>query len=335
MTRGSRLLMSLACWVYDRTLPLITGEVKPEGIDLNFIPLHPGETFRRMLGYEEFDASEMSLSAFLSSREQGRTFVGVPVFPFRVFRHSWLYVHRDARIKEPTDLKGKRIGTPEYQISACVWIRGILQHEYGVAPHDLEWHVERWGHDSHSHHVAFKGVKNVVIRNIPEGESIQSLLLRRELDAAFFPNTIPSIYDRSSLHSIEHALPVRRLFENFQDVEQAYFRKTGIFPIMHTLVVKKNIYDEHKWIPMSLLKAFEEAKQLAYRRLEEPLFYSVPWLPFVLEKQYDILGANPWKDGFKDNKQTLKTFIQYAGEQGIISRDVEPESLFAETVVHT
>src|SRR5467141_2000885 len=214
-----KLALTLACGRYDRTQPLIDGRVQPDGVDLTFIPLRPGETFWRMLNHGEFDVSEMSLSSYTILRSEGDTrFIAIPVFPSRVFRHSALYVRADSTIERPEDLKGKRVGVGDYQMTAAVWARGMLAHEYGVKPEDIAWVV---GKPIRS----IKPPAGIKLESIPADTTLEEMLERGEIDA-LVSVMIPKALGKT----------IRRLFRNPREVESAYYKKTGIFPIMHTLV---------------------------------------------------------------------------------------------------
>ena len=220
------LRLTLACGHYDRTQALLDGRVRPEGVELNYLPLKPGETFWRMLNHAEFDASEMSLSSYSILRSEGdQRFVAIPVFPSRVFRHSAVYVREGAGIEAPGDLKGKRVGVGDYQMTAAVWVRGFLQHEYQVHPQDLAWVA---GHPIRS----TRPPEGVRLETLPAGETLEALLERGVIDA------LVSVVMPRALGA-----GVRRLFRDFRQVESAYYRKTRIFPIMHTLVLKRRLYE--------------------------------------------------------------------------------------------
>ena len=320
----AKLRLTLACWDYDRTKALMDGSVQPEGIELNYIPTFPTETFWRMVRYQEFDASEMSLSYYSVLRSRGETdFIAIPVFPSRYFRHSCIYVNADAGIERPEDLAGKRFGFPDYPMTAAVWIRGMLQHEYGLSLQDIRWVVggqEEPGRDSTVPESLPKGVS---VESIPPDKTLAAMLEAGEIDALGTPN-MPSPFLRKSPR-------VRRLFPDSRKVEMDYYRKTGIFPIMHTLVVKEAIYQAHPWVAQSLYKAFEEAKQRCLNDLyqTEALKYTIPWLIDEVEQAQAILGDDPWPYGFEANQATIETLTGYLLEQGLTQRKVDPEELFA------
>src|SRR5438128_631095 len=246
-----RMRLTLACGRYDRTQALLDGRVRIEGVDeLTYLALRPGETFWRMLNHEEFDASEMSLSSYTIQRSEGdERFIAIPVFPSRVFRHSAIYLKEESRIQRPEDLKGKRVGVGDYQMTAAVWVRGCLQHEYGVLPKDIQWVVGQPIRE-------IKPPEGIKLEFIPKGEVMEEKLERGEIDA------LVSVMLPKSLGK-----GVRRLFRDFRKVEFDYYRKTRIFPIMHTLALKRSVYEKNPWLAVSLYKAFCQARDLSYRWL--------------------------------------------------------------------
>ncbi|MBI2954779.1 MAG: ABC transporter substrate-binding protein [Chloroflexi bacterium] len=321
----SKVRLTVACGEYDRTRALIDGTVQPEGIDLNFIVLPPEEIFWRMVRNEEFDASELSLSSYLMERARGKTkFIAIPVFPSRVFRHGCIFVNSDSRIERPADLIGRRVGVPEYEVTAAVWIRGILEHEYDVAPDKVRWFGGGLEQPGRKEKLDFKVPQNISIETIPTDRTLNSMLETGEIDALATPR-VPSSF-------LAGSPKVRRLIPNYQEVEIDYFRRTGIFPIMHTFVIREEVYRQNRWVAMSLYKAFCQAKERCYQNLQNvaALKYSVVWLMPELELQKKVFGNDPWPYGLDANRKTLETMVQYEFEQGLIDRKLELEELFAE-----
>jgi len=330
--------MTLASWPYDRVEAMKDGEVRPKGIDLKFLPSHPGDTFLRMLEHREFEASEMSMSSLLMTKETDDPFVAIPVFTSRTFRHNGLFINTESGIKDPQDLIGKRVGLPEYQITSALWIRGILQHEYGVHPTKIKWFAERWGNGMHSHGsaIGFKPPEGVSISTIPRSESQFTLLKKGKLDAVFIIQEIPSSICRSSLSDFSRPLPnIRRLFENYKEVEKEYFRKTGLFPIMHTVIIKRDIYKRKRWAAKSLYDAFCESKQKFYEKTGEWELFSFPWIRAALEEQRELMGNDPYPYGFRENRKVVETICQYSYEQGLTRELWDAEKLFAENTLDT
>ncbi len=324
----SGLRLTLACGDYDRIRALKDGAIRPEGIELNVIPLQPEEIFWRMIRNEEFDVSEMSTSSYVMERARGRNrFVAIPVFPSRVFRHGCIFVNSDSGIEKPTDLVGKRVGVPEYEVTAAVWIRGILQHEYGVSPEQVHWFSGGIEQPGRKEKLELRLPPGISLQMISPTQTLNSMLESGEIDALATPR-IPSSFARGSSK-------VRRLFPDYQDVEMDYFRRTRIFPIMHTIVIREEIYRQNRWVAQSLYKAFCQAKEHCYQQLYEisALKYSLAWLVPAVERERELLGPDPWPYGLEANRKTLETFLQYEVEQGLIDRKLELESLFAETTL--
>lgn len=317
----AKLKLTLACGNYDRTRALIDGTIEPEGIDLNYIPMRPGETFWRMLNNEEFDASEMSLSSYTILRSQGdNRFIALPVFPSRIFRQSCVYVHSRAGIRRPQDLKGKRMGAGDYQMTAAVWVRGFLQHDYEVMPEDLSWVVGA----PVRHGVSIPA--RVRLEEIGPGQALDEMLDRGEIDA-LIGVTFPRPFLAGSRR-------VRRLFPNYRRVEEDYYRRTGIFPIMHTLVVKTSLYEAEPWVALSLYKAFAQAKDLNYESLydTDALRVSLPWLIDEIETSRRIFGKEIWAYSISGSRPTLEALVQYLDEQGLTQRRMKVEELFVPNV---
>lgn len=311
------LKLTLACGHYDRTQTLIDGRVRVEGVDLNFIPLRPGETFWRMLNNAEFDASEMSLSSYTTLRSEGDDrFLALPVFPSRVFRHSAVYLRADSPIREPAELKGKRIGVGDYEMTAAVWVKGFLQHEYGVRPQDVTWvtgsPVRR--------RAPPEGVR---IEPAPAGTNPEAMLEAGEIDAL-----ISVMLPRALGNG------VRRLFPDYRQVESEYYRKTGIFPIMHTLVLRRELYDAEPWLAISLYKAFCRARDAAYRWLydTDALPVSLPWITAEIEATRQLFGHQIWDYSVEGSRPTLEALVSYVHEQGVARRKMQVEELFAPNI---
>ena len=317
----AKLKLTLACGNYDRTRALIEGSVQPEGIDLNCLPLGPGEIFWRMLNNEEFDASEMSLSTYTILRSQGdERFIALPVFPSRIFRHSCIYVHSTAGVQRPRDLKGKRIGVGDYQMTAAVWVRGLLNQEYQVLADEVHWVVAT---------PVCAGIElpaNIRISQIDSGQSLERMLEAGEIDAL-----VSVVMPRSII--AENPL-VKRLFPNFREVETEYYRRTKIFPIMHTLVLKTELFEREPWAAISLYKAFVEAKEVNYRRLYDTnaLVASLPWLIDEIETCRRIFGRDIWDYSIEGSRPTLEAFLRYLDVQGLTRRPVSIEELFVANI---
>ncbi|HXX83639.1 MAG TPA: ABC transporter substrate-binding protein [Casimicrobiaceae bacterium] len=319
-----RLRLSLACWNYDRTRALMDGSVRPDGIDLTYLNLPVEETFFRMLRHREFDVAEMSLSSYtVSMFREPRPFVAIPVFPSRFFRHSCIYVNASAEIRQPKDLIGKRVGTPEYQMTAPVWIRGILSDHYGVPVDSVSYHTGGLEETGRSEKLKLDLPPNIRIVPIGEAQTLSAMLASGEIDALHTAR-MPSTF-------VTGGGKVKRLFENYVEVEQQYYRDTGIFPIMHTVVIRREVYEKNRWVAQALYKAFVAAQKRTYEDLyvTAALKAMLPWLTAHVEQTRALMGEDYWPYGFEPNRKTLSTFLRYHHEGGLSKRLLEPEELFA------
>ena len=320
----SRLRLSLACWNYDRTRALMDGSVQPDGIDLTYLDLPVEETFFRMLRHREFDVAEMSLSSYtVSMFREPRPFVAIPIFPSRMFRHASIYINANAGIRTPKDLVGKRIGTPEFQMTAPVWIRGILAEHYGVPVDSVTYYTGGEEETGRSEKIKLDLPPNIKVQPIGAMQTLSAMLASGEIDALHTAR-MPSTF------SLQGG-PVRRLFENYQQVEQEYFRTTGIFPMMHTVAIRREVYEQNRWIARSLYKAFAEAQRRTYEDLyvTAALKTMLPWLTSHVEDTRRLMGDDFWSYGFEPNRNALATFLRYHHEQGLSKRLLTPEELFA------
>ena len=286
--------------------------------------LHVEETFFRMLRNREFDVAEMSLSSYcVSLGREKPAFVAIPVFPSRFFRHSCIFVSAKSGIREPKDLAGKRIGVPEYQMTAPVWIRGILQDEYGVDGASPEYWTGGEEEPGRDEKIRLDLPAKIRVRPIDPGKTLARMLADGELDALHTAR-MPSTF-------LSRPGAVRRLFENYVEVEKAYFRKTKIFPIMHTVVIRREVYEANRWIAQSLLKAFARAQRVVYDNLynSAALVTMLPWQLAAVEEARRELGDDWWAYGFAPNRHVLDTFLRYHHEQGLSRRRLASEELFA------
>jgi len=319
-----KLHLTLACWDYDRTRALSDGSVKAEGIELNVIPLVVEETFWRMLRHKEFDAAEMSLSSYCVSLMKPKPeFIAIPVFPSRMFRHSCFVVSAKSGIKRPADLKGKRVGNPEYQLTAIVWMRGILQDEYGVDPESCTYFTGGEEEPGRIEKLKLELPPKIKIQPIGPAQTLSRMIADGELDAIYAPRLPSTFYSEPD--------KVKRLFPDYVAVEQEYYAKTKIFPIMHVVALRRDLYEANRWIARALMKAFETAQAKTYADLEMIASQKtmLPWQSAHLEETRRVMGKYWWPYGLDANRHALDTFLRYHHEQGLSQRRLKPEDLFA------
>jgi 4,5-dihydroxyphthalate decarboxylase len=320
----SRIPLTFACGVYDRMQALYTREIEAEGIELDFVNIDaPRVIFDRMAGGQAFDVSELSASEFITRASvNDRSFVALPVFPSRAFRHSFITVDRRSGIKTPQDLAGKRIGVPLYTMTAAVWIKGHLQNDYGVDLSNVRWiQGSINGNAAHGAPTLMPLVRAADISNNETGKSLSQLLDEGQIDA-IIGTTLPQC--------IKHNPNVQRLFPDFREVEKSYYRRTGIFPIMHVIAIRREVYEAHPEIGPSLYRAFCLAKQVALDKMRNlaALRYMLPWLADDLDELDDVFGTDPWPYGLDANRKTLVTLIRYMTEQGLLKVDYSVDELF-------
>jgi 4,5-dihydroxyphthalate decarboxylase len=319
-----KLRLSMACSNYDRTRALFDGRVSVDGIELTYLNLPIEEIFFRMLRHREFDVAEMSLSSYvLSLFSENPRLIAIPVFPSRFFRHSCIFIHRDSGIREPRDLIGKRVGVPEYQMTAGVWIRGILSNHHGVPVTSARYFRGGEEEPGRPEKIALSLPSEIHLESIPATKTLAAMLESGEIDALYTAR-MPSTFANGSGR-------VRRLFENYQTVEQEYYLRTQIFPIMHAIVIRRDVYEKSPWVAQSLYKAFGKAQRIAYDELYEAgaLACMLPWLVRHVEETRALMGADFWPYGLARNAHTLETFLRYSFEQGLAKRVLKPAELFA------
>ncbi len=316
-----RLNLSVAVGAYDRTRALVDGSVQIDGVQATCMTLSPEEIFFRAFRHAEFDICELSLSSFtVKTAQGGAPYVGVPAFVSRMFRHNSIYVRTD-RIKKPEDLKGKKVGLPEYQLTANVWARAILQDDYGVKASDIHWIRGGIEDADRPEKITIKLPADVKLENAPRGKTISTLLADGAIDAFMAPRP-PSLP--------ENTPNVGWLFSDPAAAAQDYFKRTGIFPIMHIVGVRRELAEKHPWLPGAVYKAFEQSKTAALELLADTSAAKVT-LPFVeerLKEARELMGEDFWPYGFDANRKTLETFLRHHHAQGLSPRLVKPEELF-------
>ena len=321
------LQLSFAMAVNPRSRPILDGQVRPDGIDLIPTPMHPSEIFWRQLRFADFDVSEMSFSSLIMAMSKGdERWVGLPIFTTREFFHTRILVRRSAGIEKPFDLKGKRVGVPEYQQTAALWARGVLEHEFGVAPKDIEFWMERTPDHSHGGATGFKPPPGVTVHQIPREKNIGSMLLAGELDATLRYIAHDNLVDRSTADLSNHP-DIRPLFDARAEGIR-YYRKTGIYPINHGMVVRRSIYERHPWVALNLLKAFEAANAMADAQRMEHVRYHVD-TGLIAAEAAEALRSPVARHGIRANRLVLETAAQYSHEQGLTPRVAKLEDVFA------
>jgi 4,5-dihydroxyphthalate decarboxylase len=320
----NRLPITIATWDYDRVRALTDGRVRVEGCDVNYITMPVEECFERAFFHGEFEVAEIGFSPHLIALSRGPTpYVAVPVFLSRMFRHSAVYIRTDRGIEGPADLRGKRIGVPEYQMSAVMWFRGFLQDEFGIAARDINW--VQAGLEN-------PGRRDKFPLNLPEGfpltsindAALTTMLANGEIDGIMSARR-PSCF-------INGHPKVRRLFPDYRSAERAYYQKSGIFPIMHALGVRRDVHEKNRWLAASLYKAFLQAKRIADAEFVETtaLKIGLPWITAEYEATTEAMGSEFWSYGVAPNHKTLSTMARYSYEQGLAMRLLTVEEMFAE-----
>lgn len=322
-----RIPLTFATTHYDHFSDLTSGRIEVDGVDLTSFEMPTEEVFFRFLTFREFDISEISMAKYASMISQGDTSItAIPVFPNRVFRHSSLYVRRDGPVKKAADLNGKRVGVPEWAETATVYARGALAHHYGVDLNSIEWTQAGVNEPGRTEKVKLMIPPGLRVVPRPD-KDLSDMLVAGELDAAMCARP-PKCFTEGHPN-------VARLFENFMEVEQQYYRETGIFPIMHAVAIQRKVVDEHPWLPMNLLKAFEESKRRSIDRiLNRGITPTLdPWCNVHAAQYQALFGEDYWPYGIEANHKTLDAFLLYAYEHGVCHRRVEVEELFAKQVL--
>jgi 4,5-dihydroxyphthalate decarboxylase len=314
-----KLELTFACGDYEIMRALKEGIVRPEGIELTVLTdMGPSPRHWRFLRGREFDVAEVSGSGYVAARDQDLPFRAIPVFPHRRFRHGFIFVNTSKGIRKPTDLIGRKVGTKGYLFTAGLWMRGILEHDYGVPHKSIKWLSEL------DEDVDFTPPPGLNITRVPEHQSLEDMLVEGEIDALLSPDLIRPLTAGDPR--------VGRLFPNYKEEEVAFYRKTGIFPIMHVMTIKQEITDKYPWVATNLVKAFEQSKQMAYRRVQNPRMVPLAWVRTAVEEQEATLGRDPWEYGLTPaNRKNLETIQRYVHQQGMIKKVRPLDELFEDT----
>ena len=316
---AGKLRLTVACGDYEIVRALKEGTVEADGIELVMLTgMGPRERHWRMARKAEFDVCEANVGAYFMERDHGTALTAIPVFLHRRFRHGFIFVNTRAGIARPKDLIGKRVGGTNFQPAGNIWIRGILEEQYGVPHKEMTWVVER------SEDVPFTPPKDLRIEMIAPGKKLDVMLAEGEIPALLSPD-LPRLFLAGDKRIV-------RMFPDYKEIELAYFRRTGMFPIMHVTTIKREIVDKYPWVATNLAKAFEEAKNIAYRRIANPRMVPIAWVRTAWEEQEEVLGRDPWAYGLNPaNRKTLATVLRYTFEQGMISRMPALDALFEDT----
>ncbi len=313
---SKKIPLTLACGDYEITRALKEGTVTPDGIELTVLTNMDSTTRHwRFLRNQDFDVAECSCSSYLVARDQNMPFTAIPVFLHRRFRHGFIFINTTKGIEKPTDLIGRKIGVKQYQSSAQLWIRGFLEHEYGVPHRSIDWYAEL------DESIEFTPPADLKLTRLPHDKSVETMLAEGELDAVLHPDIIDPI--------LEGDPRVGRLFPNYKQEEIAFYNKTGIFPIMHVMGIRQEIVERYPWVPINLFHAFNQAKDLAMKRMVNPRIVPLAWYMEAWEEQSRILGPDPWQYGMTEgNRDQLERLTVYSHEQGMASRKLDVDDLF-------
>ncbi|HXF76682.1 MAG TPA: ABC transporter substrate-binding protein [Methylomirabilota bacterium] len=329
-----KLPLSFISAYNERVEPLMSGAVQAEGIELIPTYSHPAETFWRQLKYGEFDVAEMSLSSYLIAKSQGADMVALPVFPSRRLFQTELSYHADSGIAKPQDVAGKKLGVAEYQQTAALWIRGILEHDFGVSQYQIHWYMERSEEMSHGGATGFKPPPGISFNRIPQNKSLASTLLENELDVAHVASPFvlkANALDRSSrIGGKGDWSKIRPLFPDRMAEAARFYKKHGFLPVNHTYIIRGDIYKKYPWVAFNLYAGFVKAKALARERLLETIPSALFFGPEYAAMTRDIIGDDPFPYGVKANRAMLDAITSYSYEQGLTPRKMKAEELFAE-----
>lgn len=319
----AKLTLTLACTASDRTRPILDGRILIPGVEIIGLPGEPEDIFRRALRDQAFDITELSMASHIVTTARGDSnYIGVPVFPSRAFRHSGVFIRTDAGITCAEDLKGRRIGLPEYQQTAALWMRGILADLHGIAPEDVTWVVGSQEVAGGTERVALTLPDRIKLHRIAADETLNDLLLAGEIDAIITPRPPSSFLNGNP--------KVQRLWPNYQEAEIDYYRQTKFFPIMHCIALRRDLAAQHPWLPLELFRAFSAAKAIAIDEVQRNNFLrvSLPWIAAHYEQTAALMGKDPWLYGYSQNAQELQAMARYAQSDGLVAAAFDAATLF-------
>ncbi len=323
------LQLTFGCGPSDKVAAIFDGRARIEGCELSCFPMGPEEAFHRAFANQDFDITELSASSLILATARGeKKYYALPVFLSRMFRHSAFYIRTDRDIRSPEDLRGKLIGVPEYQMTAALWARGILSDEYGVKSHEIRWRNGGLNIPGRKERTPISLPAEIELQSIPSNQTLSAMLADGVIDGI--------ITARAPTCFKEKTACVNRLFPDFRSAEEAYFRKTRMFPIMHLLAVRRSLVEQHPWLAASIVKAFYRAKQLAMEEMSDlaTLSTMLPWLPDDLRRAQSVMGPDVWPYGVSESHLELNAMVRWSVEQGLSARKIELEELFAPGTLH-
>jgi len=322
--------ITIACGLYDRTRAIMDGRVGVDGCEVTFLPLEPEELFFRAFRYHEFDIAEISFNSYLMQTSRAACpYVAIPAFVSRHFRHSAVYIRTDRGIRAPTDLRGRLVGLPEYQQTANVWMRGIFKEDYGLDPSEIRWRTGGQEEPGRDERTPLQLKAGIELAPIPAGETLNKMLVEGSLDAVFSAREL-SCFAKGTPN-------IGLLFPNYREVESDYYRRTGNFPIMHVVGIKKDLVARYAWLPGTVYKAFCQAKAVAIQQMKEMAATKVtlPWPEASVLDAVQLMGEDYWRYGVGECEKEIRTLARYSFEQGLASRELRPDEIFHPSVFET
>ncbi len=319
--------ITIACAEYDRTRAIKDGRVKVDGCAVTYLPLDPEELFFRAFRYHDFDVAELSFNSYLMATSRNACpYTAIPAFVSRHFRHSAIYIRTDRNIRRPADLRGRLVGLPEYQQTANVWMRGIFKEELNLDPSEIHWRTGGQEEPGRDERTPLKLGRNIDLQPIEPGKTLNKMLIAGELDAVFSARELSAF--------VQRAPNVGLLFPNYREVELAYYKRSGMFPIMHLVGIKKTLVEKYPWLPGSVYKAFVQAKRIAINELKEmsATKITLPWPEMYLQDAVDFMGEDFWRYGVAENARDIETLARYSFEQGLATRNLSAEEIFHPSV---
>jgi 4,5-dihydroxyphthalate decarboxylase len=325
----SKLLsITIACAEYDRTRAIKDGRVRVDGCDVTYLPLDPEELFFRAFRYQDFDVAELSFNSYLMTTSRNVCpYIAIPAFVSRHFRHSAIYIRTDRNIRGPIDLKGKLVGLPEYQQTANVWMRGIFKEECGLDPSDIHWRTGGQEEPGRDERTPLKLGGNIDLQPIPAGKTLNKMLVDGELDAVFSARELSCF--------VNGAANVGLMFPNYREVEMEYYKRSGMFPIMHLIGIRKSLAERYPWLPATVYKAFCQAKKIAIYEMREmsATKITLPWPELGVQDAVRLMGDDFWRYGVSENARDIEILARYSFEQGLAAKKLTAEEIFHPSVM--